>query len=36
LATHISHSILAATVSEDLPELEGAVRHLLQRLDDET
>jgi len=30
-----SHSILAATVSDDLPELEIAVRRLLQRLDDE-
>lgn len=32
----ISHAILAATVSDDLPELEIAVRRLLQRLDDDT
>jgi len=32
----ISHAILAATVSDDLPELETAVRRLLQRLDDDT
>lgn len=31
----ISHAILAATVSEDLPELEIAVRRLLQRVDDD-
>ncbi len=30
-----SHAILAATVSEDLPELEGAVRRLLQMVDDD-
>ena len=32
----ISHVILAATVSEELPELGTSVRHLLQRLDDDT
>jgi uncharacterized protein with HEPN domain len=31
-----SHTILAATVSEDLPELEAAVRRLLQTVDDNT
>lgn len=29
-----SHAILAATVDEDLPELDAAVRRLLQRSDD--
>jgi len=32
----ISHAILAATISDDLPELDTAVQRLLQRLDDET
>lgn len=32
----ISHAILAATVSDDLPELDTAVQHLLQRVEDET
>lgn len=32
----ISHAILAATVSEDLPELAASVQRLLQRVDDET
>jgi uncharacterized protein with HEPN domain len=31
-----SHAILAATVSDDLPELDTAMQRLLQRLDDET
>jgi uncharacterized protein with HEPN domain len=31
----ISHAIVAATVSDDLPELETAVRHLLQVVDDD-
>jgi len=31
-----SHAILAATISDDLPELDTAVQRLLQRLDDET
>jgi uncharacterized protein with HEPN domain len=31
-----SHAILAATVSDDLPELEIAVRRLLQRVEDDT
>ena len=31
-----SHVILAATVSEDLPELCTSVRRLLQRVDDDT
>ncbi|MHB1549412.1 MAG: HepT-like ribonuclease domain-containing protein, partial [Acidimicrobiales bacterium] len=31
-----SHAILAATVSEDLPELDTSVRRLLQRVDDDT
>lgn len=31
-----SHAILAATVSEDLPELDTAVRRLLQTVDDDT
>ncbi|MHB8394969.1 MAG: HepT-like ribonuclease domain-containing protein [Candidatus Dormibacteria bacterium] len=30
-----SHTVLAATVSEDLPELETAVRRLLQMVDDD-
>jgi uncharacterized protein with HEPN domain len=30
-----SHAILAATASEDLPELEISVRRLLQRVDDD-
>jgi uncharacterized protein with HEPN domain len=30
-----SHAILAATVSEDLPELESVVRRLLQTVDDD-
>ncbi|MHB8247051.1 MAG: hypothetical protein ACYDGN_17235, partial [Acidimicrobiales bacterium] len=30
-----SHAILAATVSEDLPELEGAVLRLVQTVDDD-
>lgn len=29
-----SHAILAATVNEDLPELEAAVRRLLEMVDD--
>ncbi|MDA8072532.1 MAG: DUF86 domain-containing protein [Actinomycetota bacterium] len=32
----ISHAILAATVSEDLPELDTAVRRLLQRLENKS
>jgi uncharacterized protein with HEPN domain len=32
----ISHAILTATVSEDLPELDTAVRRPLQRVDDDT
>jgi len=32
----ISHAILSATVSDDLPELEIAARRLLQSLDDDT
>jgi uncharacterized protein with HEPN domain len=31
-----SHAILAATVSDDLPELEAAARRLLQTVDDDT
>jgi len=31
-----SHVILAATVSEDLPELDTAARRLLQRVGDDT
>jgi uncharacterized protein with HEPN domain len=31
-----SHAILAATVSEELPELDAAVRRLLQRVGDDT
>jgi len=31
-----SHAILAGTVSEDLPELDTAVRRLLQRVGDDT
>jgi len=31
-----SHAILAATVSEDLPELDTAVRRLLRTVDDDT
>ncbi|MGH8997745.1 MAG: HepT-like ribonuclease domain-containing protein [Acidimicrobiales bacterium] len=31
-----SHAILAATVNEDLPELDIAVRHLLRIADDDT
>jgi uncharacterized protein with HEPN domain len=31
-----SHAIVAATVSEDLPELEAAVRRLLQAVGDDT
>jgi len=31
-----SHAILAATVSEDLPELDTALRHLLQRVEGDT
>jgi len=31
-----SHAIFAATVSEDLPELDTAVRRLLQRVGDDT
>jgi uncharacterized protein with HEPN domain len=31
-----SHAILAATVSEDLPEVDTAVRRLLRRVDDDT
>lgn len=31
-----SHAILAATVSEDLPELDTAVRRLLQTVGDDT
>jgi uncharacterized protein with HEPN domain len=31
-----SHAILAATVSDDLPELEAAVGRLLQTVDDNT
>jgi uncharacterized protein with HEPN domain len=31
-----SHAILVATVSEDLPELDTAVRRLLQRVGDDT
>ncbi|MDA8182948.1 MAG: DUF86 domain-containing protein [Actinomycetota bacterium] len=31
-----SHAILAATVSEDLPELETAVLRLLQTVEDDT
>jgi len=31
-----SHAILAATVSEDLPELDTAVQRLLQTVDDDT
>jgi uncharacterized protein with HEPN domain len=30
-----SHAVLAATVSDDLPELEAAVRRLLQMVDDD-
>ncbi len=30
-----SHAILAATVSDDLPELDAAVRRLLQMVDDD-
>ena len=30
-----SHAVVAATVSDDLPELEAAVRHLLQAVDDD-
>lgn len=30
-----SHAVLAATVSDDLPELEAAVRRLLQMADDD-
>ena len=29
------HAVLAATVSDDLPELEAAVRRLLQMVDDD-
>ena len=29
-----SHAILAATVDEDLPELDAAIKRLLQRVDD--
>jgi len=31
-----SHAILAATVSEELPELDAAVRRLLPRVGDDT
>ncbi|MDA8045003.1 MAG: DUF86 domain-containing protein [Actinomycetota bacterium] len=31
-----SHAILAATVSEDLPELDAAVQRLLPTVDDDT
>jgi len=31
-----SHAILAATVAEDLPQLEVAVRRLLERVADDT
>ncbi len=31
-----SHAILAATVSDDLPELDAAVRHLLQAVEEDT
>jgi uncharacterized protein with HEPN domain len=31
-----SHAILAATVSDDLPELETAVRRLLLTVDDDS
>jgi len=31
-----SHAILAARVSDDLPEFDIAVRHLLQRVEDDT
>ncbi|HVB53960.1 MAG TPA: HepT-like ribonuclease domain-containing protein [Candidatus Acidoferrales bacterium] len=30
-----SHAVLAATISDDLPELEAAVRRLLQMVDDD-
>ncbi len=30
-----SHAVVAATVSDDLPELEAAVRHMLQAVDDD-
>ena len=30
-----SHTVVAATVSDDLPELEAAVRHMLQAVDDD-
>ncbi|MHB1941394.1 MAG: HepT-like ribonuclease domain-containing protein [Candidatus Dormibacteria bacterium] len=30
-----SHAVVAATLSDDLPELENAVRHLLQVVDDD-
>ena len=30
-----SHAVVAATLSDDLPELENAVRHLLQAVDDD-
>jgi uncharacterized protein with HEPN domain len=32
---HTSHAVVAATVSDDLPELETAVWHLLQVVDDD-
>lgn len=31
-----SHTILAATVSDDLPELETSVRRLLQMVDEDS